>query len=212
MPQIELRLPSGLTMSDAWKLLEGMRQRVGWYSNYDGKSVANNNELTEDEIWISRGLASRLFHREADGIFRRRRQIEDSLKKIPSEIDLVDLENSQPIPGLSAVVAAIECMCGVKGVGVAKATKILHKKRPNLIPVLDSRVGKYYAARLRNPKFEIEVNDLPDLIESFRRDLGAVKAQIRQLKRQLDVLGVNLTHTRILDHLIWARLEPANFE
>jgi hypothetical protein len=212
MPTIRINLPSGLTMSDAWMLLADMRERVGWYTAYDAKPVANNDSLTRDEMWISRGLGSRLSNREADALSRVRRQIEDSLKAIPSEVDLADLRRNEAIPGLAAIVAAIECMCRVKGVKVSKATKILHKKRPNLIPVLDQRVGLYYAARLKNPKFDLEINDLSDMIEAFRRDLDAVNGEIRELKRQLDSLSVCLTPTRILDHLIWARLSPANFE
>ena len=212
MQKIEINLPSGLYMSDTWKLLRDMREREGWYAAYDAKIVANDNQLQREEIWISRGLGSRLFHREADGIFRRQRRIEDFLKQIPSDVDLADLPGGQAIPGVAAIAAAVDCMCEVKGVKVPKATKILHKKRPNLIPVFDSRVGLYYAARLRNPKFDIDVDDIPSLLESFRHDLLAVAGEVRNLKRELHATNVRLTHTRILDHLIWARLDQRNFE
>ena len=125
---------------------------------------------------------------------------------------MAGLRRGQAIPGLAAIAAAVDCMCEVKGVKVPKATKILHKKRPNLIPVFDSRVGLYYAARLRNPKFDLDADDISSLLESFRQDLQAVTEEVRNLKRELDATNVRLTNIRILDHLIWARLDQRNFE
>jgi hypothetical protein len=191
---------------------EYSRTGVEWYTAYDAKVVANDNQLQREEIWISRGLGSRLFHREADEIFQKQQRIENFLKQIPSDVDLADLPGGQAIPGVEAIAAAVDCMCEVKGVRVPKATKILHKKRPNLIPVFDSRVGLYYAARLRNPKFDVDVDDIWSLLESFHHDLVAVAGEVRNLKRELDAINVRLTNTRILDHLIWARLHERNFE
>src|ERR1700688_2529047 len=131
MHKIEINLPSGLHMSDTWKLLRDMREREGWYTAYDAKVVANNNQLQREEIWISRGLGSRLFHREADGIIRRQRRIENFLKPITSDVELAERPGGQAMPGVAAIAAAVDCMCEVKGVKVPKATKILHKKRPN---------------------------------------------------------------------------------
>jgi hypothetical protein len=97
----------------------------------------------------------------------------------------------------SRLAALFETVIG-KGIGIARATKVLHIKRPALIPVCDSYVlglmgipnvgadsGVALVAHLRSIRHEL----LPILLE----------CQVR-LRRQ----ALNRTLVRIVDSLIWS--------
>jgi hypothetical protein len=82
-------------------------------------------------------------------------------------------------------------------------TKALHRKRPALIPMLDSVVQKY-----------LEDDDLGvhaafgdralGLARGYKRDLDHNRAALRALRRELASRGYAITEVRILDLLIWS--------
>lgn len=99
----------------------------------------------------------------------------------------------------------------VPSVNLAKASKILHFKRPHLYPILDSRLAKLYResatqaaqeypdlrsrtmywAAVRN---DVILNEVP--LHMLRGDLASVESPFRMDE---------LTDVRILDILSWSR-------
>jgi len=98
----------------------------------------------------------------------------------------------------------------IRGVGFSKMTKALHRKRPALIPMLDSFVQAYL------------VTDEPEtasagsfgergiaLVRSYKRDLDRNARALRELKSGLSSRGVSLSEVRILDIVIWSVIAGA---
>src|SRR5581483_4389062 len=87
-------------------------------------------------------------------------------------------------------------------IGLAKATKALHKKRPHLIPMLDSFVATY----LRSVD-EIPVGDFADealgLTRSYKVDLDANTDVLVAVQHGLNEQGYVLGLCRILDLFTW---------
>jgi len=100
----------------------------------------------------------------------------------------------------------------IRGVWLAKLTKIFYKKRPRFVPVIDSRVWTYYrqayllsVGRKQFPK------KLP-LAEKYFLILRLLRDDIRNSRREVEViqdLMANeqkpMTLCRLLSHLIWIK-------
>jgi len=93
----------------------------------------------------------------------------------------------------------------IRGIGFSKMTKALHRKRPALIPMLDSVVQAYLTRddpRTRSPGSFGE--RATALVRSYKRDLDRNRAVLHELQRELASREYALTEVRILDLLIWS--------
>jgi hypothetical protein len=100
--------------------------------------------------------------------------------------------------------------CAVHGVGVAVATKVLHRKRPNLIPMLDSVIIRHYlgkrgADRVQTKAYASVVGT--EAMEAFREDLLAAYDDVLNLQRALMKSRFFLTPVRVLEIMIWIEAE-----
>jgi hypothetical protein len=95
----------------------------------------------------------------------------------------------------SLVEAALLASNDAPRIKAAKVTKVLHRKRPMLVPIFDTRMAKFYGTHRGHPW---------KLWEPLRRDLLANHAWLTQLagaNRTPD--GRPLTALRVLDIVIW---------
>src|SRR5713226_3470985 len=137
-----MRLVSGLNIRNPEQLLEELAQR--WYPVYDGVRVVEDNQLRPEEIALSIMLNSQISGNTGALIWGNRLGVERQLAGIPPDLDLIDVPSTGEIPGASAINAAFDHLCALHRVKLGVAAKILHKKRPALIPIIDSRVYDYY--------------------------------------------------------------------
>jgi hypothetical protein len=90
-------------------------------------------------------------------------------------------------------------------------TKALHRKRPALIPMLDSVVQGYLAS---DDPGEGSAGSFGErataLMRSYKRDLDRNRPALRGLRRELARRGHEATEVRILDLLIWSASVPRN--
>jgi Family of unknown function (DUF6308) len=191
-----MHLHSGLDIPDPWESLSQMRDR--WYDAYDGVPVATDNQLRVSEIALSVMLNSRISGNTAFDVWENRAPIEQALRDT-SNADLLEARNG--IPHEAQLRTMIDAICGLRWVGLASATKILHKKRPGLIPIFDSRVHGHYC---HCKSCTIQTGDhLLELTRSFQADMISVARDLRQLRDRFARIGKPLSPSRILDHLIW---------
>ena len=101
----------------------------------------------------------------------------------------------------AALTRLFDGFADLRGVGFSKMTKALHRKRPALIPILDSVVQAY-----------LTIDDQPDsfaehaiaLVRAYTLDVDRNRLALRSIRRELAVRGHELTEVRILDILIWS--------
>jgi hypothetical protein len=98
-----------------------------------------------------------------------------------------------------------DAFADIRGVGFSKMTKALHKKRPALIPMLDSVVQEY----LTRDEPEVASSGTfgeraTALVRSYKRDLDRNRSALRRMQRELARREHRLTEVRILDLLIWS--------
>jgi Family of unknown function (DUF6308) len=83
-------------------------------------------------------------------------------------------------------------------------TKTLHRKRPALIPILDSVVQAYLTRDApAMPSSASFGESATALARSFKQDLDRNSSVLQDLQLKLASRGYPLTEVRILDLLIW---------
>jgi Family of unknown function (DUF6308) len=185
---VEIDDPLGVVIGflEAWRLPDSDPSRPGSFGEPDLR-LANR-----DGARISAG--------EIAAILERRRAIERALRAIAPHASLTGAGNAVPWLPLRQL---FDAFADIRGVGFSKMTKALHRKRPALIPMLDSVVQKYLGDDDLGAQAAFGERAL-GLVRGYKRDLDRNRAAVRALQRELARRGYSLTEVRILDLLIWS--------
>ena len=197
-----MKLPSGLKIAKPRKLILAFVQH--WYPMYDAVPVMEDNELRVADIALSTMLNSRISGNTGGAIFRQRETVQAALAGIPPNLDLLDIPIDGELPGASGISRAITSMCELMRVKLSVSTKILHKKRPGLIPIFDSVVaGQYYPRWCPNVRGQTWGDYALALIKLVQKDMHGAASELRDLRSELAERGAPMTPCRILNALTW---------
>ena len=153
----------------------------------------------EIDLRLANRDGARISASEIAVVLERRRKIERALRAIALDASLVG--SGDTVPWL-ALRQLFDAFAGIRGVGLSKATKALHRKRPALIPMLDSVVQKYLADDDPGAQAPFSERALA-LVRGYKIDVDRNRAALSTLRRRLG-RGRGLSEVRILDLLIWA--------
>jgi hypothetical protein len=178
------------------------------YEGYDKIQVPQDHVLSPSDILLANNIKARISSKDFLRIWRNKQQIEEWLRKIPADVCLSDtsLNDEGLWENLKGLFAAF-CRCN--NISYSKTTKIVHKKRPNLIPIVD-RVyvaGKYLGDRWLGAR-DRDISEYLVAATKYIRDdvvhnlstLKSIQARLRD-KKQID-----LTLLRIFDILLYQAL------
>jgi hypothetical protein len=168
---------------------------VAAYPGYDSQDAAANSFDERDLRLANRGGA-RISAAEQAAILERRGQIERALRGIGRDASLMDAG----IPW-TALTRLFDGFADLRGVGFSKMTKALHRKRPALIPILDSVVQDYL--RIEEPPDSFAEHAVA-LVRRYKRDVDCNRSVLRFIRHELAARGHELTEVRILDIVIWS--------
>jgi hypothetical protein len=119
------------------------------------------------------------------------------LRRVQPDASLADGTSS--IPWL-ALTRLFNAFADIRGIGFSKMTKALHKKRPALIPMLDSVVQSYLTTDGPEPPAEGSFGmRAVALVRSYKRDLDRNRSSLQEIQQELASRGYRLTEVRILD-------------
>lgn len=173
----------------------------GSYRAYDLAPVVVDDLLTETDVRTANRIVARMGQREIDLVMGRSAAINAKLAMVPRVADLCEPAERVPWSALMELIGAFE---GLPGLGLPRITKILHKKRPSLIPILDDVVQKY----LVSIDGEMPASPLAAravaLTHSYKRELDSQHATLACVKEALASRGIALSICRLLDLYIWA--------
>ncbi len=198
MTLAQLDLPSGLAVEDVHSKLEGLFSR--WYDLYDAVPVPPDSTLRSEEIALCIMMNSRMSGNTGLAVWERREDIERGLRLIPSDADLA--AEAVPWEGVQALLDPFQSIPRAK-LGVA--TKILHKKRPGLIPMLDTLLQAHYRRRLTVRAATLGGYGV-NLMKLFREDLLAVITEVSALCSIASERQKPVSPLRMLDHMVWSAL------
>jgi hypothetical protein len=169
---------------------------AGWA--YDRRTDSRPRSFGEPDLRLANRGGARISTAEIAAILERRRSIERALRTIALDVSLTGkLVPWRPLEQL------FDAFADIKGVGFSKMTKTLHKKRPALIPMLDSVVQSYLADDDLGTHAPFGERAIA-FVRGYKRDLDRNRTSIRTLRRELALRGYDLTEVRLLDLLIWS--------
>jgi hypothetical protein len=152
----------------------------------------------EPDLRLANRDGARISAAEIAAILERHRAIERALQAIAPDASLAGAADSVPWLPLGQLFGAF---AGIRGVGMSKMTKALYRKRPALIPILDSIVQKYLEADDLGAGASFGERTL-GLVRGYQRDLDDNREAVRVAQQELAGRGYVLTEVRILDLLI----------
>jgi len=188
-------LRSGIHIEDPLSVVLGLE---AWA--FDVSEPSRPASFSESDLRLANRGGARISAAEIAAILERRRVIERALRAIAPRASLAGAGNSVPWLPLEKL---FDAFVDIRGVGLSKMTKALHRKRPALIPMLDSVVQKYLEEDDLGPQAPIGERAL-GLVRGYKRDLDRNRAAVRAVRQELARRNYQLTEVRILDLLIWS--------
>ena len=172
------------------------------YSSYEAEEASGPGSFDESDLRLANRGGARISAAEIAAILERREEIERALREIHPESSLAAATSSIAWLPLTRLFDAFG---DIRGVGFSKMTKALHKKRPALIPMLDSVVQEYLTSDDPEAASAGTFGERATaLVRSYKRDLDRNRSALRRIQRELASRGHRVTEVRILDLLIWS--------
>jgi hypothetical protein len=206
-------LPSGVAVDLSADRL-GRFCREEW-AYYDGIVDDTPDEIVPIDVlatlamnsYIQGAASIRQIHRDVA------RRCNWLLSEIPVNADLTTYDLD-----LSIARGLLSEACSVRGVLLAVATKILHRKRRSYIPMLDNVIVNAYleaAGRTALKNRAQEADGAPGVgvyvMDRFRRDLEAASEPLQSMASDLAAAGTPMTSVRILEVMTWMSIEPVGY-
>lgn len=158
------------------------------------------DEIGVLDICLTATVNSRVGYSEIDSIMGRKDQIDGALKAVEKHWTLEKDFSREEVR--RALRALFEKMVG-RHIGVSRATKVLHKKRPLLIPMLDNLLIGHLCSL--HHLDEAARNKPLLLMEHFRDEMVAEKEFLEGIKISSKRFGSEPTILRKYEVLLWHR-------
>lgn len=165
-------------------------------------TVESDNRLRALEIAITVWLSSSVAGTKAWNIWERREELAQQLREIPAELDLSEV-NVEDLPRVAADIQNAIRAIYVDDVALSLATKILHKKRPLLIPIFDSRVSDHYFPKTSIRDKEVQLSRFPEMLRRFHLDLLQARSELSDLRQRMLAANCDISVVRVLEYLVW---------
>jgi Family of unknown function (DUF6308) len=170
------------------------------YQAYDSRD-SSATSFGESDLRLANRGGARISAAEIAAILERRGEIEGALREIHPDASLAEATESIPWIPLRRL---FDAFADIRGVGYSKMTKALHRKRPALIPMLDSVVQAYLMMDAAAGSSGSFGERAIALVGSYKRDLDRNRSILQEIQRELASREYRLTEVRILDLLIWS--------
>ena len=126
------------------------------------------------------------------------------LSRISADISLLD----DNIPW-DVLYDLFNVMCDIPDIAGAKATKVLHKKRPALIPVYDSLMEPCCKKLIPGWSGMSWAKALIEYCHLMRKEALVHQSEIIALSHQCAMSGWPVSPIRVLEILTWTELDPS---
>jgi Family of unknown function (DUF6308) len=182
--------------------LEVALEFLAAYSSSEAHGSSEPASFDEGDLRQANRGGARISAAEIAAILERRAEIERALRKIHPDASLADTTSSIPWIPLTRL---FDGFADIRGVGYSKMTKALHRKRPALIPMLDSVVQAYLASDDPETGSSGSFGERATaLVRSYKQDLDRNQPVLQEIQEELASREYRLTEVRILDLLIWS--------
>lgn len=188
-------LRNGADVDDPLTMVLGFLEA---YWHLEASAQLPPSSFVEADVRLANRGGARISAAQIAEILERRRAIERALRRIPADASLA----GKAVPWVP-LRELFDAFAGIRGVGFSKTTKALYRKRPALIPILDSVVQTYLEEDDPGAAAPFGERAL-GFVRGYKRDLDRNRVPLRALRRELARRNYPLTEARILDLIIWS--------
>ena len=199
---VELKLSNGFVLDNPEERIRDYC-KIETYAGYDDCHEINNT-ISMANVRAANKLFARISNEVALRMMRSGKITDDLAAIDNGALGEIDVEYWKDYR--EKLRKLLLSFTSVKGVGIAVATKILHLKRPQLIPILDSFVVKFLLGVDTG-----EISDKQRLVEIASNAFEIVRADIKEnqagfitLRENLADLPIPLETVRLYDILVWS--------
>ena len=206
-------LPSGLTVDLSTDLL--LRFCREEWAYYDGIPDRDPNRILPDDVLVTVAMNSFVNNAEKVRTVHRgmARACDRLLPDIPVDADIRSFDLDGKI-ALELFTAA----CRMRDVLLPVATKVLHRKRPGWLPMLDNVILFAYLEALGRSGMKARTQEGEKaagvgvfVMNAFRKDLEAAEDEVGAIGVVLRGVGTPMTPVRILEVALWMATEPKGY-
>ena len=178
-----------------------------WSVDFDGYAESGNSPadriVVDDVRMINHAMGGRSPHADWRGLIRRN-PLPQLVAVDPSwDAVLMTNEEWQQQRVEERVAALLHAVMGRPGIGPARASKVLHLKRPALIPVCDSRLLRVLGIA------QTQDDAILTVLRHLRSEGQRLEIPLKVLQERLAGEGFPRPLIRILEVLVWGSTEPA---
>jgi hypothetical protein len=217
----QIRLASGIAFENPIELIKRFYSADG-HVLYDLLPVAKDNCL--DPACLIAPAFFTSFNTRFDewrSVWQSKSLLEEPLQRIQCRLSLSESEETIPWLAIKDIFAKF---LDLKGFRISRVSKILHKKRPHLIPILDERIVRHYyksdidtwikmvafgraqlqtRGKAHTEKDALKSEDVAlELIKSIRKDLILNLELLKSIQTELKPY-LDLSLVRLLDLILW---------
>jgi len=127
------------------------------------------------------------------------------------DVDLGDLSSTGWESLKVKIRPLLKEFLSISGIGLPKAMKILHLKRPHLFPILDTFVVKFLTGIDITGSYKDRLLDIGmKALDIARNDIAKNRVAFEDLRRRLNDLLIPLTTVRMYDIICWTEEKWVN--
>jgi len=170
------------------------------YRIYDGCPVAQDNVLTASDVALSVGINSYVVLPDIRRFIARSERISQTLEQCDPAMSL--REATEDVIG--TVGSLVDELRQLNHIDFGKITKVLHKKRPNLIPLIDSYVLDSLHKNMPWLVKEWERTTFAKVIMAYREaEIRVANTLASVTQSLLTDWTITISQGRALSYLIW---------
>lgn len=171
-------------------------KRFNRFPTYDGVMPSDLDQITNEDRRIANKIAARMSAKTWAPI------VGESIAQV-GDWDLLNMSDLEWQSRTEVIHEVLGVLLRRPGIGVARLTKALHRKRPKLIPICDNVVLKALGVELGNKAGRI-ITCMDRFRIVGRKQLSRLQG-LRELSKQLQA---EMTELRILELLYWVQFGP----
>lgn len=207
-----IRLRQGIKVNDPVGTVINYYKKAGKGTiAYDKFELPPDNSFSKDQIEqvirVCNRLGARIPYNDEskviEPLLQKREEIESQLTGVPAHLTILDNYVDIPWDSLKSLFDTFR----LKYISLARMTKILHKKRPNLIPILDKNilVNRFLKPLLQKQGISAweEAEMAVYYIKELKKEVDTNRETFMKIQRTLKDKGHHISVLRILDILVW---------
>lgn len=171
-------------------------KRFNRFLAYDGITPSDLGQITDEDRQLANKVAARMSSKTWAAV------VGYSIAQV-GDWDLLKMSDLEWEGRKEIIREVLRALLRHSGIGVARLTKALHRKRPNLIPICDSVIQKALGVTAGN-----KADRIVACMDKFRpigqKHISALH-NVQELSKQLQA---EMTALRILELLYWVQFGP----